>query len=546
MIGSRPYRRFATFPIVSAFTVYLLWCAPCAAQQSASNEEYVELNLTGSVALSQLVEAVSKQIEVRFLYSADLANRNVTIYTPARLPKSSLPILLGSLLKGEGLAVVASDVPGWKRIIDVAEMVPYASPGDATDVLNRDGPAAAVTQVIPVKNADVNKLSQTLRPFLSKNGSSFIPLPEDKLIVVTDYARNVKRMVELLRLIDVPQGQAIIDFYVTRNRMPSSLIKQAEQLLQTSADSKAKMNTVRLFNDASGRRVVVAGDKDRVARTLQLLEQLDTGTDFATKVYRPQNIAAERVDRLIRGFVSSDEAETTIDTTVDQEGNLLIVRASSDVHHQIESLLKELDQPVDSAESPIRFYKLRNANAVEVLFSLLALQQATGSGQINQAGGLGAGAFGTLGGFNAGGVFPAGYGGFGGQGGFVPGAGAFPGMTTGNQNIRMPFENGNADNVTQASTLQNQNRALGSLFGAGNAAGQPGFAAGGFAGAGVGGLGAGGGQVATLPGGAAGHYIRLGVACEHHPRNPQESALRGAAWIGLLVVLAVVLRAWLL
>lgn len=306
----------------------LLCCTPTLAQQTANqqNEDYIELNLTGSVPLSQLVEAVAKQINVRFLYSTDLANRNVTIYTPTRLPKSALPILLGSLLKGENLAVVNSDVPGWKRIIDAGEMVPYATPGDSSDVLERDGPAAAVTQVIPVKNADINKLSQTLRPFLSKTGASLIPLADDKLIVVTDYARNVKRMVELLRLIDVPAGQAVIDFYVARNRMPSSLITQAEQLLSTSGDEQASVDDVRLFNDASGRRVVVAGDKDRVAWVMKLLQQLDTGTDFATKVYRPQNIAADRIDKLIRGFVSIDEAKTAIETTIDQEGNLLIVR----------------------------------------------------------------------------------------------------------------------------------------------------------------------------------------------------------------------------
>ena len=122
-------------------------------------------------------------------------------------------------------------------------------------------------------------------------------------------------MVELLKLIDEPAGQAIIDFYVARNRMPSSLIKQAEQLLSTSGGEQASVDDVRLFNDASGRRVVVAGDKDRVAWVMKLLQQLDTGTDFATKVYRLQNIAADRVDKLIRGFVSSDEAKTAIETT---------------------------------------------------------------------------------------------------------------------------------------------------------------------------------------------------------------------------------------
>ncbi len=492
------------FLIGGALLLCLLWTATAAAQRNAAsaNEEFVELNLTGSVALPQLVEAVSRQIDIRFLYSADLANRNVTIFTPAKLPKSALPVLLGSLLKGEDLAVVDSDVPGWKRIIDNSKMVPYAQPGDAKDVLQRDGPAAAVTQVIPVKNADISKLSQTLRPFLSKTGSSLIPLPEDKLIIVTDYARNVQRIVELLRLIDQPKGQAIIEFYMARNRTPSSLIQQADELLSTS-DPKATTTTeVRLFNDASGRRVVVAGDKDRVMQTLRLLEQLDTGTDFTTKVYRPQNIAADRISKLIRGFVSSDdESQAAIETTLDQEGNLLIVRASADVHRQIETLLAELDQPVDSTESPIRFYKLRNANAVEVLYSLLALQQVSGSGAIAQAGGLYPGAFGTLGGLNVGGVNPglglglqaAGIQGIGMQGlgmGFVPGAGAFPGMTTGNQVIRMPFDSGNADDVTPPSALQNQNSELGSLIGGGMGGGLGGF--GGLA----------GGQVANLPGGA--------------------------------------------
>jgi hypothetical protein len=36
-----------------------------------------------------------------------------------------------------------------------------------------------------------------------------------------------------------------------------------------------------------------------------------------------------------------------------------------------------------------------------------------------------------------------------------------------------------------------------------------------------------------------------GVACDHQTSRPREAALRGAAWIGLLVVLVLALRAWL-
>ena len=59
-------------------------------QAQPASEEMVELNLAGSVSLTKLVEAVSRQIDIRFLYSADLANRQVTVYTPAQLPQERI------------------------------------------------------------------------------------------------------------------------------------------------------------------------------------------------------------------------------------------------------------------------------------------------------------------------------------------------------------------------------------------------------------------------------------------------------------------------
>lgn len=490
-----------------AFIVLWVCVGPVVAQQTGAqrsrlasdDDEFVELNLAGSVSLPKLVEAVSKQLNVRFLYSADLANRQVTIYTPARLPKRALPILLGSLLKGENLVVVDSDVPGWKRIVDVADMTTYAATGEATEVLARDGPAAAVTQVIPVRNADISKMTQTFRKFLSA-GANFIPIPENRLIIVTDYAQNVKTMVELLKLIDDSTGQSTVEFYETRNRTPASLIEQVEALIAKNAPTAGPSKEVKLFNDASGRRVIVAGDQTEVSRIMQLLKQLDTGMDFQTQVYRLQNVSAERIDKLIRGLVSSDEAETAIETTIDEDGNLLIVRASAEVHKQVKMLLEELDRPVDSDESPIQFYKLRNANAIEVLYSLLALQQAAGS---DQGGGYGVGAFGTLDGQNLNVASATELRNLGAAGVFGD---------TGGQNIRMPFFSGSDGQTNPASSFQNQNRGLSPLIGGGVGGpgvgiGGPGVGGiGGFGGGGIGAGGFGGGigavQVATLPGGA--------------------------------------------
>ena len=127
------------------------------------------------------------------------------------LPKQALPALLGSLLKGENLAIVDSEVDGWKRIDDIAHIVPHPTPGDATAILARDGPTGVVTQIVLIRNANITMLANMLRPFLSK-GANFIVLPENRLIIVTDYAGHVKTLTELLKLIDQPAGQAVIEY----------------------------------------------------------------------------------------------------------------------------------------------------------------------------------------------------------------------------------------------------------------------------------------------------------------------------------------------
>ena len=112
------------------------------------------------------------------------------------------------------------------------------------------------------------------------------------------------------------------------------MIEQVETLLfgGGTAESSTPAADYKLFNDTSGRRVVVAGLIDRVDRIMSLLVKLDTGMDFQTCVYRIQNVPVQRIDRLIWGLVSQEESEASIETTVDEDGNLLIVRAPAEVH----------------------------------------------------------------------------------------------------------------------------------------------------------------------------------------------------------------------
>ena len=281
-------------------------------------------------------------------------------------------------------------------------------------------------------------------------------------------------------MIDRPDAEGAIEFYQVRRRPPSILIEQYQSLYEAD-DAKARVRdeSAKLLIDSSGRRIIVAGRKDVVAEALKLLERLDSGTEYLTRVYRLEYIGASRLDNLIKGFVEMpgdsdrDADRGSVATTIDEEGNLLVVRAGEEVHQQIEILLKELDRPVTSEASPIRYYKLKNANAMEVLYSLLALQEATGSG-FAPAGGFGSGEFGTLQGANVGGTIPIATNGqyrFGDQGGVtaMPG-GVQPGAGGNNlflspQSTMLNLGSDNMDNNFSSTRNPNQNAALGMVGG---------------------------------------------------------------------------------
>lgn len=490
MFASKTYRH--RFWLFAAAMIFVGAFASQLSAQDTGGDEIVELNLSGTVKVTTLLDLMSKQLGIRFLHGTDIARRDVTVYTPARLPKKVLPTLLGSLLREANLAVVDSEVPGWKRVVDIADIVSTAPAGDAAEISRRNGPAAAVTQVLPIKYVDVTTASTSLKPFLSRTGSNILALGDQGILIVTGYAADVRLVAELLAMIDRPDAEGTIEFYQTRRRPPSMLIEQFESIHKSDTSKKSDSTAPKLLVDKTGRRVVVAGRKDLVASAILLLERLDSGTEYLTRVYRLEYIGASRLDNLIKGFVEMpgdrDEGTKSIETTIDEEGNLLVVRAGAEIHQQIETLLKELDQPVDSDESPIRFYKLKNATAMDVLYSLLALQDAAGSG-VEQAGGYAQGAFGTLGGANVGGVMPAmGMAGMNNQ--------MFGGQNRAQQRLNelgggsFGVAGQNLSNNLTSSRNPNQNAALAPFAGGGMGFGAMG------AGAGA------GASVATLPGGA--------------------------------------------
>lgn len=461
-----------------------------SAPQQTMDATNVEFNLDGEIKLGALLTYISKRLAVRFEYSPQIASRSVVLRAPGAVPVDALPTLLSSVLRTESLVLLDSDIAGWKRIVDVKDMAQFAPTGTAKEVLAQKGVAAPVTQVFMLKNANITTLTTALSPFLSENGGNVLGLSDSNVLIITDYAANIAAVEKLIQIIDQPRARQELEVYEVRNLPAKQLAEQVAQVL--SADRKEPVSRVDIIASPKGNRILLAGELSEVQTVLTLLKKLDAPMGIVTKVYALKHVPAERLDRIATGFLG-ENAE--YESTVDEDGNLLVVRGTAAIQQQVARLLKQIDTPIDRDESPIQFYKLKNASAIDVLYSLLALQQATGIG--------------------AGGVSQASYTGPLGGGapnlGFSPTSG-FPGTIGmgGNamQTTRLPLTPGASSNNRDAflpatnNPLQTPSLADGT-YGRTNAPSNMGYSQGAAGVGGASGMGGGAlGGVATLPGGA--------------------------------------------
>ncbi|MEM6777274.1 MAG: secretin N-terminal domain-containing protein [Planctomycetota bacterium] len=355
----------------------------------------VRMNLQGDVRLDALVGYISQRLGIQYQYDDAIAARVVTIRTPDEIPVASLPTLLGNVLRTEGLALIETDRVGWQRIVSANDMVALAqiqrqpSPPSRPVVANPStrrpvNPATPITQIFQLENLSASSVSDVLRPFLSGSAATLSALPDSNTLIVTDYAASIATLADLIALVDQPAGRSGFAIYESRFQSAETLATQVMNVLGLEDGGNDSGSDLQLIPQPLGGRIIVAGSKSLVARAQSLLQRLDIELGVMTEVYRIRHTTAERIDKLIDGFIEPpNDSEESYQSTVDEDGNLLIVRASADVHRQIAELIRTLDTAVDADESPIQFYKLKNASAIDVLYSLLALQEAVGGvGQI--------------------------------------------------------------------------------------------------------------------------------------------------------------------
>lgn len=351
-----------------------------AASPTKNEAEFVNLNFGKEVELRVLVDFISQHLKVQILYDEAINNKKISIKAPDKIPTRSLLSLLQSVLKMKGFALVDAEVEGWKRIQRSDKLPAIAHNTTAQKAIDQYGPTTAVTQAFPLQNMSPEQVDKIVSPFLTPQGANTIILKRPPTLIVTDYASNVLKIAQLIEKIDAPLPDGVIKFYPVKHADPASLSGQLSKLIQAKTGDRSH-NKITFSHDQRTGQLILVGSQLQVDAALKIVQSLDVPLGQLTRIYTLKNTSAERLEYLAKELLETSDKSSNFKTSVDFDDNLLIVRASPEIHAQIEKLQQSIDRATPQARMPVQFYELKNVTVEEILATLGRLEtQGNGPG----------------------------------------------------------------------------------------------------------------------------------------------------------------------
>lgn len=356
------------------------WLQADDAGESGDSLPQVTLTMPPNVELRVMIEYVSDRLDLNILYENEVGDQRVTIRAPRRVPADSLLSVLESALHMKGFVLIEDEAEGWLRIVPSRELVPLARRvEEGEEVAPRD----VVTEVFEIAHADPSQVQSAVTPFLTRPGGNLQLLAERRLLIISDFARNMTRIAELVDLVDRQPQEIQTAFVAAQHLSAPDLAEQASRLLATQqrvqqAAGDRAVKPLEITHEARTNQVVLIGTPSRVAEATELLQSLDVPLELETRVYSLESAEPRRIDRLVQELIDPTQAERLYRSAIDEAGNLLIVTATPSIHEEVEALKERLDLPLAEAPNPVRFYRLMNVDAGDVLATVRALEGEEG------------------------------------------------------------------------------------------------------------------------------------------------------------------------
>ena len=329
-------------PLLLVLSTLALFGAYVTYAQGAITPNYKEADLR------TIVEAVGEITNKTFIIDPRVQGAKVTMISSTPMsPEAFYEAFLSVLEVHQYAAVTSGDII---KIIPNATARQYAGP---IGTQRAQGPDDIVTQIIQVNNVGAAQLVPILRPLVPQYGH-LVAHPGSNMLIISDRAANVGRLISIIRRID-RAGDDDIEVVPLLHASAAEVVRVMTALTQQPRADGAPVS-INLVADARTNSVLIGGDKSDRLRMRALLAHLDTpledGGDTRVRYLRyadaeelATKLQQHYADQQVRaGGATANTVQTDpITVWADGQTNALVVSAPPKVMRSLMAIVDKLD-----------------------------------------------------------------------------------------------------------------------------------------------------------------------------------------------------------
>jgi general secretion pathway protein D len=330
--------------LLAALLIGLAVIPALQAQQQSITPNYV------GVDLRAIVQAVSAVTGKNFIVDPRV-RAEVTMLSSTPMSPDAFYEAFLSILAVHGFAAVPAG--------DITKIIPDASVRQFPGYLSADGASDddIVTQVIQVQNVGAAQLVPILRPLIPQYGH-LAAHPGSNMLIISDRASNVTRMIAIIRRIDQSNDDDI-EVVPLQHASSAEVVRVLTALTQTPRSDGAPVTTS-LVADARTNSVLIGGDKSERLRLRAIIAHLDTpledGGDTQVRYLRYAD-AEELATKLQQHFTqqltggqagapagaAAASGSSQVSVWADTQTNAIVVTAPPKMMRSLTSIVDKLD-----------------------------------------------------------------------------------------------------------------------------------------------------------------------------------------------------------
>ncbi len=323
------------------------------ANPTSGGGQYVTIDFN-DVDISVFIKYISELTGKNFIVDRTVKGK-VTIISPSQISTQDAYHVFESVLEVHGYTTVPSG--------SVIKIVPAVQARSKSIETLRQGHGMypsdkVVTQIIQLVHADPNELKKILAPLVSKT-SVMIAHPQSGILILTDVLSNIHRLMEIIRLVDVPSVGEELAIIPLEHASVANVSKSISQLFVRAARKGSKQTIIKIIPYERTNSLIVFAPRSQIQKIRDLMQKLDTEAPKGggkIHVYYLQHANAEELVKVLttlptkqstgaKGKTKAPALSTDLKITADPETNALIIIAPKEDYLVLEEVIQKLDIP---------------------------------------------------------------------------------------------------------------------------------------------------------------------------------------------------------